>query len=104
MMLARLISVLGALAAAFLTFLPLPFTDLIFMAPIQLAIAAGVLLAAGKSANPLRLGLGVLGYALVGVLLVSLLGLIPVLGKLAAAPLAFVWCVGLGELALSKTK
>lgn len=102
---ARLISVLGALVAAFLVFLPLPFTDLIFMAPIQLLIAGGVLLASGQSANPLRLGFGVLAYAFAGVVLVSLVGnLIPLLGKLAAAPLAFVWCVGLGELALSKTK
>ncbi len=105
MMLARLITVLGALAAAFLTFIPLPFTDLVFMAPVQLFIATGVLMATGQPLKPFKMGFGVLAYALLGVVIVAFVGnVVPLVGKIAAAPLAFVWCMGLGELALSKQK
>ena len=99
---ARFVAALGALIAAFLVLIPLPFSDLFVMVPMQFGIAAGVLLVTGRPLKPLSLGRGVLGYALLGVLLSFILCnfTIPFLGRFFAVPFAFVWCYGLGELTL----
>jgi len=107
---ARLLALVGAGVAAVLVLVPLPIADLFVMLPMQFFIVMAVRMASGQSMNPLGAGKLVIGYALLGTFLSFVLcNMIFLIGKLFAAPFAFFWCYGLGELtlmqgALSKKK
>jgi uncharacterized protein (DUF697 family) len=103
LMLARLIALVGALAAAIAVIFPLPFSDILFMLPLQLAIAGAVLLVTGQPLSVARTVRIVAAYSVVGAIICAVLSnAVPLLGKFVGAPFALIWCYVLGEIMIAQ--
>lgn len=100
-MTARIVAIGFSFLAAILVLIPLPFTDLLAMIPLQFALVTAMRKLSGQSLDPRGAGKLALGYALLGAVLSFLVAnLIPLFGKLFVAPFAALWCYGLAEISL----
>ena len=93
-----------SLWCAGLVLFPLPFIDLVFLAPIQAAMVVSISKIYGVKQSPekfLAVLAGSCGVSVIGQF-TTLLGasLLPVLGKLLSAPFVFGWSYGMGEVAI----
>ena len=93
-----------AISAAGIVLVPLPFSDLVFLMPIQTAM----ILSIGKAYNVkdppektlahISAACGASVFGQITTLFVA--NLIPIIGKLVSAPFVYGWTYGLGEVAI----
>lgn len=93
-----------AISAAGIVLVPLPFSDLVFLMPIQTAM----ILSIGKAYNikdppektlaHISAACGASVFGQITTLFVA--NLIPIIGKLVSAPFVYGWTYGLGEVAI----
>lgn len=103
LLLARFIALGGAIAAAIAVIFPLPFSDILFMLPLQLAIAGAVLVVTGQPLSLARTVKIVAAYSVVGAIICAVLSnSVPLLGKFVGAPFALIWCYVLGEIMIAQ--
>ncbi|MFA7482196.1 MAG: hypothetical protein WC314_16945 [Vulcanimicrobiota bacterium] len=93
-----------AISAAGIVLVPLPFSDLVFLMPIQTAMVLSI----GKAYNVkdppektlahISAACGASVFGQITTLFVA--NLIPIIGKLVSAPFVYGWTYGLGEVAI----
>ncbi len=93
-----------SLWCAGLVLFPMPFVDLVFLAPIQSAMVISISKIYGVKESPekiLAILAGACGASVFGQFTTLFLaGWLPIIGKLLSAPFVFGWSYGLGEVAI----